>query len=66
MYHGMYHNWLSAVVQEFRCAEKRQDDNFFILLEKIRLLTDLSTSSGDNLNVKCSCGTFGWIMLVRC
>ncbi len=48
MYLDMYHSQLSAAVQALCCAEKRQDDNFLFLLEKLRLLTDLSTPSGDN------------------
>tara|TARA_B100001245_G_scaffold184786_1_gene142962 strand:+ start:6059 stop:6217 length:159 start_codon:yes stop_codon:yes gene_type:complete len=48
MYLDMYHSQLSAAVQALCCAEKRQDDNFLFLLEKLRLLTGLSTPSGDN------------------
>jgi len=60
----MYHSQLSAAVQALCCAEKRQDDNFLFLLKKLRLLTDLSTPSGDNSGMKCSCGSCGGVMVV--
>lgn len=52
-------------MQELCCAEKRQDDNFLFLLEKLGLLTDLSTSSGDNLDVEYCLSCFDETTLVR-